>query len=155
MPIDYRGFEINAEGDPAWAQREIDFHKDVIDYMLDTPQGANMIYKSITKTGQSPGQLNLSDATTWNISKAQIDYIDVQVASGSVTKFDIDVYEDNTFAGKTRYSVENIRATDGWTDDIEWIYVDADDTKEIHIKITEVVGSGSTYNIHLRGIQLT
>ena len=111
--------------------------------------------KTLDATGQSAGNLNLTDAA-WDVSKAKIDYISITVASGSPTDFDIAFYEDDTFSSTTRYEAQALDHTvdSPWEDDIEWILLDNDGTNEIHLQITENTGSG-TYDIHVRGIELT
>jgi len=103
--------------------------------------------------GQSAGDLNLSDAN-WGISKARVDYIRIDVASGSVTDFDIAFYENGTFYDvDIRYAAEGLNSTDNWADDLEWIYIDEDSLDQIHLRITENSGTG-TYDIHVRGVEL-
>ena len=112
--------------------------------------GGSMTYKEIVATGQSAGELNLS-GVTWGISKAWIDSFTVSIASGDVSDYDIEIYEDDTFAGDPRYKVES--ALTDWEDETEWSYVDRDDTDEVHLKIIENTGTG-TYNITIRGVEL-
>jgi hypothetical protein len=112
-----------------------------------------MTYHELDATGQSAGDLNLTHAN-WGISKAKIDYIEITVASGTVTDFDIGFYESDAFsADDLRYGAEGLNSTDNWSDDLEWSYIDNDDTDEIHLRITENSGTG-TYDIHVRGVDL-
>ena len=115
--------------------------------------GGDMTYKYLSATGQSAGSLNLTD-THWDTSKAQISYISVIVASGTVNDFDIAVYEKDTFlSADLRYSSNGLNSSDNWRDNLIWIYTDKDGTNEIHLKITENSGTG-TYDIHVRGVKL-
>ena len=117
------------------------------------PIAGDMTYKELNAINQNAGQLNLTD-TTWDISKAKIDYIRIEVVSGTVNDFDIGIYEKDTFQeADKRYAVEDLNSTDGWEDDLEWAYIDDDNTKEIHLEIIENSGSGS-YNIQVRGTKL-
>lgn len=122
---------------------------------LQTSGGAgDLTYLELNATGQSAGNLNLTDAT-WNESKIQIDYIKVTVMSGSVTDFDIAIFEKDSFlAADKRYEAKGLNSTDNWEDDLEWTYIDDDATKEVHFKITENTGGPGTYNIQLRGVKL-
>lgn len=125
---------------------------------LHNPGGAGgggagtLTVKTIDATGQAAGNLNLTDAA-WAIDKAKLDYIEVTVSSGTVTDFDIAIYEDDTFSGNPRYNATGLNSTDNWRDDQEWIYVDDDASNELHLQITENAGTGS-YDIHIRGVEL-
>ena len=120
------------------------------DTWTNVPTGGSMTYKEIVATGQSAGELNLS-GVTWSISKAWIDSFTVSIASGDVSDYDIEIYEDDTFTGDPRYKVES--ALTDWEDETEWSYVDRDDSDEVHLKIIENTGTG-TYNITIRGVEL-
>lgn len=111
-------------------------------------------YLELNAIGLSAGNLNLTDAT-WNESKIQIDFIKISVTAGSVTDFDIAVFEKDTFlVADKRYEAKGLNSTDNWEDDIEWTYIDDDATKEVHIKITTNAGGPGTYAIQLRGVKL-
>jgi len=115
--------------------------------------GGSLEFKELDATGQSAGNLNLTDSD-WGISKSKVDYIKITATAGA-TSFDIAFYESDAFAAsEIRYSAEGILPADGWNDDLEWSYIDRDSTNEIHLKITETGGT-STYAVHVRGVELT
>jgi len=116
--------------------------------------GASLNYAEIYAFDKTAGNLNLTD-TTWNTSRVKIDYISVEETTGNPTTFDLRIYETDTFhEDDLRYNARDISPADGWTDELEWIYVDRDDTNTFHFQISETGGSGQ-YDIHVRGISLS
>ena len=114
--------------------------------------GGDLKYLELNVTGLSAGDHNLTD-TDWGESKVWIEYVSIEVASGTPTDFDIGIYEKDTFlAADLRYAVETLDAT-GWSDDSQWTYIDDDSSNEIHLRITENTGAG-TYDVQIRGFRL-
>lgn len=68
MPLTYRGYNLNAKNDVAWAEREIQFHKDVIDFMLDNDNNDKN-----NVTGTTPPSITNDSSEGYSINSAWYD----------------------------------------------------------------------------------
>ena len=108
-------------------------------------QGDQIIY--IKSTNQPEGNLNLS-APTWNTSKSIIKQIRIETSS---TDWDLSLYPTDDFSGGTLPMYQVAQSADGnFTLEINYPYVDEDNTNEVHIKFTDNSGS-NTANITIIG----
>jgi hypothetical protein len=111
------------------------------------------IYKKLTATGQVAGQLDLTNVL-WATSKVMITQIKVTVSSGTSGDFDIVIYEADTFVANVKLyelqdnnSITNVNVLIGTL-----IYIDNDNTNELHIEIIDNDGTGSPeFDIEIRG----
>ena len=110
-------------------------------------QGDQII--SIKAIDQPEGNLNLS-ASTWNTSKSIIKQIRVETDS---TDWDLSLYPSDDFSGGTLPLYQVAQSADGnFTLEIDYPYVDEDNTNEVHIKFTDNAGS-NTANITITGVK--
>ena len=111
-------------------------------------------YLRISATGQSPGDLHLSDVTNWNKDEALITDVTVLTAS---TDWDLWILQnDNGYsADDANIPAEplmigcsgNARITANKS------YQDEDASQEVHLYLVDNEG-GNTFDIHIRGFEL-
>ena len=109
-------------------------------------------YHELNAKSLAAGDHNLFNGS-WDISVAKIDFFSVTVATGSPV-FAISFHETDQFTTPIRYGAEGLIPPNEWQDDLEWIYVDVDESNEIHLRITDDTGGAATYNVYVRGTKL-
>jgi len=117
-----------------------------------TPDGekysVNKSFLTITKTGESAGNLNLTDSN-FNVSEAQLQNLKISSVS---TNYDVAIYPNDTFtAGQELIEFKQLSETEILNLD-GFPYKDEDSTNEFHIKITDNDGT-NTFNITLRSVR--
>lgn len=110
-------------------------------------QGDKIIH--IEADDQSEGNLNLS-SSTWNTSKGIIKQIRVVTASND---WDLSLYPNDDFSGGTLPVFQIAQNASGnFTLEMDYPYVDEDDSNEVHVKFTDNSGS-NTADITIIGIR--
>lgn len=102
----------------------------------------------IDVAAQAGGNLNLSDVTNWNTSKALIKYITIVTVS---IDWDLTLYEADDFTTKPFQVVANQNSNA--TIYLDYPYQDQDATGEVHIKYTDNVGA-DTADIYILGVKM-
>ncbi len=94
----------------------------------------------IKETSQPEGNLNLS-GNNWDTSKSIIKQIKIVTSS---TDWDLTFYPTDAFSGGTLPSYQVAQGADGnFTLEMDYPYIDEDNTKEVHIKFTDNSGSNT------------
>lgn len=125
----------------------VNFRSNGQDYTLSSTPVNELRY--ISAADQSEGDLNLTDATNWNLDKVLITSIKVVTTS---TNYDLTLYSKDDFTTGEYKILVGGNATENIL--LNYPYIDADSTKEVHLRYTDVAGT-ATATIEIRGIRLT
>ena len=111
-----------------------------------------------TAVGQSAGNLNLvEDDTNWDKQKMYLTELSVEIASGSCSDFDVELYEKDSFDSTYLRWSNPLRGNTaiGVSSLLGIVYEDQDATKEVHLKIVDNDGSGSpTFDVEVFGYEM-
>lgn len=115
-----------------------------IDALEIEVESLGMNYKYIISTGNAEGDIHLSDATHWGVSKANIKLIHVETLS---TEWDLWlVRNDNGYAANDA-AIPAIRLADGIDGNanlrMDLLYYDEDDSDEVHLYFDDKSGANT------------
>jgi hypothetical protein len=117
--------------------------------------GGTPVYVFIKATGQSEGDIHLSDGTNWNVDKALIKEIEIETSS---TDWDLYLLQnDNTWAVDDANLPARLLNESGNGDETIYVdqpYEDEDATGEVHLYWVDNSGS-NTANIIITGYELS
>jgi hypothetical protein len=128
--------------------------KAVKTYVDNEIAGAKVTYKYIKVTGQSEGDLHLSDGTNWNISKALIKYIRVITSS---TNWDLYILQNDNSYDINDATITAMKIGDNIVENATiWLdlpYEDEDASGEVHLYWLDNSGA-NTADIIIQGVEL-
>jgi len=117
-----------------------------------TESSAKLIY--IKSTGESEGDIHISDANTWNVSKALIKMIRIETAS---VNWDLYILQNDNGHVANDANIPEIQLMSGGNGDLDiypdHAYEDEDDSKEVHLYWVDN-GGVNTADIYVIGYNL-